>query len=459
MLGKQRYQQEVLSALLKWTLIVGPPAGLLNMLLSIGDPAWTAWAGSGGVLALSLITWWCIKQTRQGKTLRAARIYIVSGMCVMTVVVATAAQSEVVLGAMGLSIFLAVATFFEPRGTSLYWGVAGSIFYEAGLAARLLTRMNDTSPLIDKLSLYLVPPVILMFFAIIGRIMTHHLLDALTKSEEARRSLALSYAEVEQRVEERTHDLAIARDQAEAASRAKSTFLATMSHELRTPLTAILGYSALIEHEAQMLGYTRIVSDLGSVTAAGEHLLALISNILHLAEIEAGKVGVYRRPCDVEALVNDAVATIRPLAEKNRNVVYVDYRDDLGVRLLDQAKVQQMLLNLLSNAAKFTEQGTITLIAAGGDGAEANWITFQVADTGIGISPDDLQQLFQPFTKGESAIKRMDGGTGLGLTVCHRFCQLLGGDITVTSVVGEGSSFIVRLPAEIAPQPATPISQ
>jgi len=471
MLGEQHYQQDVLSALLKWTLRVGPLAAVVNLLGGIPDPAWTTPVGSGSVLVLSLVAWWCLKLIQQGRTQQAARIFLITGMCAMTLVVFIASKSEILLGAMGFSVFVIMATFFEPQLTAFRWGVVSIVFYEVGLAARLLFRARDLGLHIDEISLYTVPPIILIFFAIIGRIMTRYLIGALTESEAARHDLARSYAEVEQRVEERTHELvrernrldaalselAVARDQAEAGSRAKSTFLSTMSHELRTPLTAILGYSTLVEREAQTLGHTNIVSDLSRITAAGQHLLELINDVLDLTNIEAAKVELDLEPCDLKALVDDVVGTIRPLAEKNLDTLHVDYLSDPGVRLLDQAKVRKILINLLSNAAKFTERGTITLSVAGDGDTDAGWITFRIADTGIGISSEHMQQLFHPFTKRDDTLKQLYAGTGLGLTICHRFCQLMGGDIAVTSAVGQGSTFTIRLPASVVPCSAAPV--
>jgi signal transduction histidine kinase len=470
---EHRYQRDVLSALLKWTLIVGPPAGLLNILWSIGDLTWTTWAGSGSVLVLTAITWWCALQDRRGNTLRAARVYIGGGMLIMALVVYVAAKSEVVLAAMGLSVFVVMATFFEPKRTTLPWAFASVALYEAGLAARLLVPLADHRLPVDEISLYIVPPIVLVFFAIIGRITTHHLIDALMDSEAARHNLGRAYAEVERRVEERTRDLVqernrlsaamrdlgVARDQAEAASRAKSTFLATMSHELRTPLTAILGYAELIEHVARARDYADIVDDLGHISGAGQQLLGLISDVLDLSAIEAGKVEVHLEPCDVEALVGEVVGAARPLAEKNANVIQINYDGMAGVRMLDCGKVRQVLSNLLSNAAKFTERGVITITVAGDGGPEQGWLAFHVADTGIGITPERVQQLFQPFAKGGNPLERVYGGAGLGLAICQRFCDLMGGEIAATSVVGEGSIFTVRLPAAHACPASVPITR
>jgi signal transduction histidine kinase/CheY-like chemotaxis protein len=247
-------------------------------------------------------------------------------------------------------------------------------------------------------------------------------------------------------------DLLAARRQAEAASTAKSHFLASMSHELRTPLNAIIGYSEMLQEEVAELGQTALAPDLEKIHTAGRHLLALINDILDLSKIEAGKTELFLEAFDVRQMLHEVTTTVRPLVEKNANTLAVEAPADLGAMRADLTKIRQVLLNLLSNACKFTERGTVTLAASrepqDGDGAE--WMVFRVSDSGIGMTPPQMAKLFEAFAQAEASTTRRYGGTGLGLAISRRFCQMMGGDITVASEPGRGSTFTVRVPATVA---------
>jgi PAS domain S-box-containing protein len=238
-----------------------------------------------------------------------------------------------------------------------------------------------------------------------------------------------------------------ARDAAEAASQAKSLFLANMSHELRTPLTAIIGYGDLLQYEAQQAGQSALLPALAHIKGAAHHLLALINDILDLSKIETGDVELELREFSIADVVADVVAQLQPLIVQNHNTLEVLCPPDVGLMTADQSKVRQVLLNLLGNAAKFTAQGQITLTAAREMNGRGDWVRFGVADTGIGITREQLQQLFEPFTQGDSSTTRKYGGAGLGLALSRRFCELMGGHISVASEPGLGSTFIVYLPA------------
>ncbi len=241
----------------------------------------------------------------------------------------------------------------------------------------------------------------------------------------------------------------LARETAEAANRAKSSFLANMSHELRTPLTAIMGYSELLEMELVQRGVTDVTEELTTIRKAGSHLLDLINNILDLSKIEADRMEVYPERFQIATLVADVEGTVRPLIEHNQNSLSVEDADLAGSMIADATKVRQILLNLLSNAAKFTYQGRIWLRVHRQSAPDSgDQIVFVVADTGPGIAPEYLPHVFEAFTQADTSATRRQGGTGLGLAISQRFCQIMGGEISVTSQLGQGSTFVVRLPAE-----------
>lgn len=238
-----------------------------------------------------------------------------------------------------------------------------------------------------------------------------------------------------------------AKEAAEAANRAKSAFLANMSHELRTPLNAIIGYSEMLEEEAEDYGYEEITLDLQKIQSAGSHLLDLINNILDLSKIEAGRMELFIESFFVEQLVEDVQFAVQPQVEKNGNVLDIKILDDVGTMASDLTKVRQTIINLMSNAAKFTENGSVTLTVSRSKESEKDWLRFAVKDTGIGMSTEQLQEIFKEFTQADVSTTRKYGGTGLGLTISRRFSQMLGGDINVESELNIGTTFTIVLPA------------
>ena len=245
---------------------------------------------------------------------------------------------------------------------------------------------------------------------------------------------------------QRQRELELARDEAQRATQVKSEFLANMSHELRTPLNAIIGYAQILQEDAEDTGQADFLPDLKKIESAGNHLLGLINGILDLSKIEAGRMEVYRERFDIGALTQDVAALIRPLAAKNDNTFVVECPADIGTIETDVTKVKQALLNLLSNASKFTEKGTVTLtVAREGAGAD-RLLSLTVRDTGIGMNEEQLGRLFQAFSQADSSTSRKFGGTGLGLAISRSFALMLGGDLTVESRPGEGSRFTFILP-------------
>jgi two-component system, sensor histidine kinase and response regulator len=247
--------------------------------------------------------------------------------------------------------------------------------------------------------------------------------------------------------------LRITQGQAEAATRAKSEFLASMSHELRTPLNAIILYSELLQEEAADNGNPSSIPDLERIQSAGKHLLDLINGILDLSKIEAGKMPLSLESFNVKTMVDELLDTVTPLVHKNSNTLNVTYETGITSMVGDLTKTRQVLLNLLSNASKFTRNGTITFDIRHANLGDTRCIEFAVTDTGVGMTLEQSQKVFDPFTQADVTTTRKYGGTGLGLAIVSRYCDLMGGAVSVMSRPGEGSCFTVRLPVEMVERP------
>jgi signal transduction histidine kinase/CheY-like chemotaxis protein len=254
--------------------------------------------------------------------------------------------------------------------------------------------------------------------------------------------------QLEERIDERTAELKDASARALAANEAKSQFLANMSHELRTPLNGIIGYSELLLEAAAEDGCEVDLADQKRVLSASKRLLTLINEVLDFSRIEAGRMDVSSAPFSPAEMVRETLTAVEPVIAANGNTLVVDMASDLGLAQSDAFKLSQCLLNLLSNAAKFTRDGEIHLIAKREEREGVQWLVFTVEYTGIGMSPEQLSRLFTAFTQADSSITRTYGGTGLGLAITRKIAQLLGGDVCVTSTPGVGSSFCLALPAE-----------
>lgn len=288
-------------------------------------------------------------------------------------------------------------------------------------------------------------------------------LGIVAENERAKQQLSQLNAELEQRVVARTQELqaseAWARDlaaKAEAANQTKSAFMANMSHELRTPLNAIIGYSEMLQDDAEDLGANDLIPDLKKVEGAGKHLLGLINDVLDLSKIEAGKMELYLEDFELVPVLQDVIATAQPLIAKNQNTLVTEFSESLGAMHSDVTKLRQCLFNLISNASKFTQAGQITFTVFQVNQEDTEWLIFEVTDTGIGMTAEQQSRIFQAFAQADISTTRKFGGTGLGLAITRQFCQMMGGDIIVTSELGVGSTFRITLPAySINPQEET----
>jgi signal transduction histidine kinase/DNA-binding response OmpR family regulator/HAMP domain-containing protein len=279
---------------------------------------------------------------------------------------------------------------------------------------------------------------------------------ALVKSFAAQAVIAIENARLLNEIQEKSRQL-------EVASQHKSQFLANMSHELRTPLNAIIGYSEILQEDVADLGQENLIADLKKIESSGRHLLGLINDILDLSKIEAGKMDVFIEDIDIVPLLDEVRAIIVPMAEKNGNTIEFRLADNLGTMRTDRTKLKQSLLNIFSNGSKFTQQGQLTLVAERFE-TDKPMVRFAISDTGIGMTEEQLGRLFQAFSQADASTTKKYGGTGLGLAITRNFCQMLGGDVTVASTPGKGSTFTITLPdspgapAQAKPEDAPPLA-
>lgn len=335
--------------------------------------------------------------------------------------------------AIGMLIIAAISimagTFLTRRLAAL--SQAASRIAAGDLNARAKIKGNDEIAIVGQAFDQMVESVNRMFEEL------HSKRDELQRAQN----------DLELRVAERTAELAVARDDALNANRAKGVFLASMSHELRTPLNAIIGYSELVLEEAE-LSNPKSIEDLKKVISAANHLLSLINNVLDLAKIDAGKMDLNLECFDIQDVVQEAAETVQPMMAKNKNRLQVSCPDSIGTMTSDRIKVYQCVLNILSNAAKYTDSGQVECRVTRDKEDQNNWIVIIIEDTGIGIPENKMKNLFEEFIQTDSSIRHQTG-TGLGLALTRQMCQLLGGSVVAHSQTGLGSTFILRFPEVI----------
>jgi len=360
---------------------------------------------------------------------------------------------------------IVVAVAYTRRDTTIRIAVGSVVASAIGAALhpwRPLLGEVGLPGLMSEALVVVFTPIVVAACALAVWHAVSRLLELLEETREKNRALAASELVLEEKVQHRTADLrrsqlqlAAARDEALAANRAKSTFLANMSHELRTPLNAIIGYGEMLQEDSRDAGHDVYVPDLERIVASGKHLLGLINDVLDLSKVEAGKVELHAEDFDVRQALETAIDTVRPMVEERGSALELAVEDGLGSMHSDVTRVRQILFNLLSNASKFTSDGTVTLSGRREAGPDGDWIVFGVKDTGIGMTPEQMERIFEAFGQASSTTTRDYGGTGLGLAITRRFCEMLGGSVTVESEPGVGSHFEVRLPATM-PAPSEP---
>ena len=435
----EEYRSETVALLVRVSVALSLTLCALHVVEYARQPVWTL-LSLAILFFASLPAWWvALRSLRRGALAIGARVYLAAMLTMMGAGFLLSPEGFVHVYTAGLCVVVMVATYLEDGLQAAGWAALGVLVFITALTGRLLLPLPGIEfGLFGSILAFAVPTFAIASIVILGAITNRHLRRALYLSELSKREIRRS-----------NDKLARATAAAEAANAAKSQFLANMSHELRTPLNAVIGYSELLAEDARDAGQTGILADLERIRSAGTHLMGLINNILDLSKIEAGKESLLLERFDVAAMIDGLVTTMEPIALRSSNKIVTELADDLGLALLDEVKLRQALVNLIGNACKFTDHGVITVRGRRERGPSVDWIELAVIDTGIGISEADQGAIFELFAQADNSSTRRFEGTGLGLTLTRRFCEMMGGSITVTSQPGQGSTFTIRLPADI----------
>jgi signal transduction histidine kinase/DNA-binding response OmpR family regulator len=420
-----------------------------------------------GIVGYTFLVFYGLRLCRENR-LQPAVLCYATGTWFLSLALGILLPFLYALSTMVAVLPVVIAVTYADRTTLLRVILASTGIVLVGALFTWFPPFFATSPLMAQAGLYVGHATVVVLVAQVGLSVWHShrkLGDVIDEMRDANQALQASERSLERKVAERTaelgeknlkleesqDELGVARDDALKANEAKSHFLANMSHELRTPLNAIIGYSEMLQEEAQDDGNDSYVPDLQRILSSGRYLLTLINGVLDLSKIEAGKMDVFVETFDVGELVRGVEGTVQPLVREKENSLQVQGLEGVGAMHSDVTKVRQVLFNLLSNASKFTSRGTVTLEVAREAEAGEDWLRFSVQDTGIGMTRDQLDKVFEAFAQADASTTREYGGTGLGLSITQRFCELLGGSIEASSEPGRGSRFDVRLPAQ-APQ-------